>query len=52
MQQWVGMLQLLGIIVEKDTGWGPEYGMSIESRVIPFDIESLRKLFEDRIVRG
>jgi hypothetical protein len=30
---------------EKDTGWGPEYGMSIESRVIPFDIESLRKLF-------
>lgn len=37
---------------EKDTGWGPEYGMSIESRVIPFDIESLRKLFEDRIVRG
>lgn len=37
---------------EKDMGWGPEYGMSIESRVIPFDIESLRKLFDDRIVRG
>lgn len=37
---------------EKDMGWGPEYGMSIESKVIPFDIESLRKLFDDRIVRG
>jgi hypothetical protein len=32
---------------ERDMGWGPEYGIHVENRVVPFDIEALRNIFDN-----